>query len=284
MEWTEENRRIEARQTTLWENKLADWHLAPMEIQMEELLLGLRNMGHRQQIEGHSQAVDRVYFELQDALIAIPGHARSIAESIEREREQVKDVPFNLGPRIGYDRKRLSAFETLAHLPSPETVKVLGDYLADERDLHELTHEQTKGQSCITGGSSGNSSYSAKALQTSGLRDKPSREGIEYDYEIAKAAWREWWEEVKAGRKTFSFKGQSVEYRFRPDGTWETLAMVNAPDDGPKLAGRVERPGVGKAEPGAGEIPRGWVWLVFPVILAAVFGIWFVSRKFGKGL
>jgi hypothetical protein len=46
--------------------------------------------------------------------------------------------------------------------------------------------------------------------------------------------YRSWWEEVKSGKRTFSFKGQAVEYRFRPDGTWETIPIANPPDDGPK--------------------------------------------------
>ena len=46
--------------------------------------------------------------------------------------------------------------------------------------------------------------------------------------------WQSWWEEIKSGKRTFSFKGKKVEYRFKPDGTWETLAMANPPDDGPK--------------------------------------------------
>jgi hypothetical protein len=46
--------------------------------------------------------------------------------------------------------------------------------------------------------------------------------------------WQSWYAEVKSGRKTFSFKGQSVEYRFNPDGTWETIAVANPPDDAPK--------------------------------------------------
>ena len=46
--------------------------------------------------------------------------------------------------------------------------------------------------------------------------------------------WQSWWEEVKSGQRTFSFKGQAVKYRFRPDGTWEAIPIANPPDDGPK--------------------------------------------------
>ena len=36
---------------------------------------------------------------------------------------------------------------------------------------------------------------------------------------------RAWWEEIKSGKRAFSYKGQKVEYRFKPDGTWETIAL-----------------------------------------------------------
>jgi hypothetical protein len=49
----------------------------------------------------------------------------------------------------------------------------------------------------------------------------------------ALASYRAWWEEVKSGQRTFSFKGQVVEYRFRPDGTWDTIPIANPPVDGP---------------------------------------------------
>ena len=221
--------------------------------------------------------------KITSTLMAIPGHAKYFAEELERERAELLPGQY----RGDYDKHRREYLQgVLPHLPSAETIQILGRYLEDDRDTPEQRIRYSGG--CVVTLIPGSSWMSCYSLGRIGLRAAPvpgdisktPYKGSEVYLEQARA----WWEEVKAGRKTFSFKGQSVEYRFRPDGTWETLAMVNAPDDGPKVAGRVERPGVGKAEPGAGEIPRGWVWLVFPVILAAVFGIWFVSRKFGKGL
>lgn len=47
--------------------------------------------------------------------------------------------------------------------------------------------------------------------------------------------WREGHEEVKSGQRPFSFKGQKVGYRFKPDGRWDTLPIANPPDDAVKF-------------------------------------------------
>jgi hypothetical protein len=49
------------------------------------------------------------------------------------------------------------------------------------------------------------------------------------------AATRTWWEQIRSGQRTFSFKGQGVEYRFKPDGTWDTIRIANPADDDPKV-------------------------------------------------
>lgn len=271
MDWTAENRRIEAEQVAIWEAKLANSQLNNPKYRIQELWLGLKNMGFRKETEGHSSAVDQIYLDIQLTLLAIPGHAQHFADAIEKERKEVEDVRFNLGPRIDYDRNRMWYFETLAHLPSPEMVKVLGEYLSDERDRHEMTPEETKGQSCISGGSTGNSSYSAKALENCPLRNKPYRKGTLHDIDEAKSSWRAWWEQIKSGGKTFSFAGQEVEYRFKPDGTWETIALTNPSSDAPKSTKRFN------------SLPSrtgdSWPWIVGTTLMGLALVAWLGFRK-----
>lgn len=222
----------------------------------------------------------RIFERAKTALLSIPGHARYFQEAIEREQEAVKDYPTTTGPRVSYDFNRTRHFETLSHLPSPETIAVLGHFLADEKDTPKPL--MTPGSDWGTNPRA-NSYGSAYTLTNVGLRDAPGTwKNYDADPDAQLAKTRAWWEEVKAGRKTFSFKGQSVEYRFKPDGTWETLAMVNPPDDGPKLAGKVVPPAGEKAEPVAGEAPREWIWLALPAVLAAGLAIWWGVRRFAK--
>ena len=209
------------------------------------------------------------YKRIQNALLSIPGHARYFQEAIEREQEAVKDYPTTTGPRVSYDFNRTRHFETLSHLPSPETIAVLGHFLADDKDTPKPL--MTPGSDWGTNPRA-NSYGSAYTLTNVGLRDAPGTwKDYDADPDAQLAKTRAWWEEVKAGRKTFSFKGQSVEYRFKPDGTWETLAMVNAPDDGPKVAA-AKQSDSSDAVVMAPVGQRHWLWWLVPVmfLLAAI--------------
>lgn len=283
-DWTEEARRIETEQIEIWEMKVSGLKGQPADVRLNELWLGLRNMGHRRTYEGYSEEVDSIYTKLQSEFLSIPGHAQYFADEIKQEQAKVATYPANTGPRVSYDSNRQIAFETLAHIPSPETVKVLGEFLSDERDRHEMTPEETAGQSCLSGGSTGNSTYATKALEKSALRGKPYRPGSVLENDVAKAAWRKWWEGIKAGRETFSFSGQIVEYRFKPDGTWETLSLGRVTKTelgyGSTTETRAERrPQLSPTQ----ETPPGFhihrFWILFLVGLAGISGLWWALRK-----
>jgi hypothetical protein len=90
---------------------------------------------------------------------------------------------------------------------------------------------------------------------------------------------------VKSGRKTFSFKGQAVEYRFNPDGTWETIPIANPPDDAPSKSETpaVEKP-VSRPPPAkAVENPKppgiSWAWIVGSLIAVLAGLIWYGARR-----
>jgi hypothetical protein len=72
---------------------------------------------------------------------------------------------------------------------------------------------------------------SVHALAALPFRDSPTPPFYWHVSREKLPVWQKWYAEVKSGSKPFSFKGQAVEYRFKADGTWETIAMVNPPDD-----------------------------------------------------
>jgi hypothetical protein len=227
-----------------------------------------------------------VYDLAQNTLLSIPGHARYFADSIEEERKKIEHIAPNTGGRLDYDRLRQWHLETLAHLPSPEAVQVLGRYLTDERDFAAMPLPPPgKNPECPTGGSAGNSRYATTALEKSELRDKPYPPKTVYDNAVAKAAWQSWWKDIEAGKKTFSFIGRNVEYRFKPDGTWETIAMASPPDDAPKVANETgnDRPNK-QATPAQADSPktiRDYSWWLFGIggiVLVAAAG-WLCRKK-----
>ncbi len=246
-EWTEGNRRKEADQVALWESKLVETQDEPPNVRLRELSLGLRNMGHRRGFEGHSPAVEEAYLKIQQELLSIPGHAKYYADELERLR---------LDPKSNYERIRPTYLAaTLRYLPSPETIQVLGDHLSDMRDTP--IDENPKYHEAVSSGklrpidwapTPQNAWLATYALSNIGLQDPPFEPVANYSFiryapsTESLQKFRVWWEEVKSGKRTFSFKGQNVEYRFKPDGTWETISLVIPPDNGTKDEETPEQP------------------------------------------
>jgi len=241
---------------------------------IEFLVTGLRSMGYWKSFDGHNPNVDKIYQIIQNDLISISGHAQYFADEIERERETVQYLPPNVGPRVSYDTDRNRLFDVLAHLPSPETVRVLGNYLDDERDL-ALVPPHKPGAIDVTGGSPANAALAATALTQMGIRNPPvgKREYIS-DFREPASRWKAWYEEVKTGKRPFSFVGQKVEYRFKPDGTLDTLAMANPPDDAPKPPPTRDR---AKEQPATGPNPPSrtvWPWIIGGTLAVLIAAVW----------
>jgi hypothetical protein len=283
VDWTEDFRRIEAEQVALWKQRLNEARAVEPGNRPALLWLGLRNMGHRNTMNGCSPAVQRIYREIQRELLSIPGHAQYFANEIKGEQKLVAKYPTSTGPRVGYDFNRAMYFNTLAHLPSPETISVLGDFLSDDIDT---PRERISPHSDWGENPRANSFASSFTLSTIGLRDAPV-DMKEYDAspEAHLAKTRAWWEEIKSGMRTFSFKGQAVEYRFKPDGTWDTIAIANPPDDGHQMVAAAvpARPKVdsGPLASASGHEQKGfWVWIVIGLIGGLALVFWLGVRRF----
>lgn len=173
----------------------------------------------------------KCYQLIQKEMMSIPGHAQYVVDRYETERKKHQDS----------ERERFWMIKELTHLPSPETLKVLGDYLDDFQDTKN-PHLPIEQQSIFNYKIPGDCTtptddlpwLSTYAIARIGLRNPPLMNNWLSDsslshYGTATSLWketREWYQEVKAGKRTFSFLGQNVEYRFKPDGTWDTLPLA----------------------------------------------------------
>ncbi len=223
-----------------------------------------------------------VFDRLQALVLETPGHAQYFADEIERMRQDVEGIP--RGRQSDYDSRRSRYLgKILSHLPSPETVKVLGHYLDDMRD--EAPPEFDLGE---------NAYLAMLALSRIGLRDSPVqplrtyRKIIDNGVDLREeplTRLRAWYKQVESGELAFSFIGQDVEYRFNPDGTWETIPIANPPDDDPREPGalapeqQVQQPT--PENPGTGQDGSGstlWFWLGGFVAVFSVGIVWFLKR------
>jgi hypothetical protein len=224
-------------------------------------------MGLRASTRHHSSAIDEIFKKIQDEFLSTPGHAQFFIDEIERERAALD--PRLRSSSLHYLRVKYIQ-ETLVCLPSPETVKVLGNYLSDERDL--IPPYISGGE--YMSGSPGNSRLACSSLRMIGLRDVSlgsTCDNIRIEDENLASACA-WWEEVKSGKRTFSFMGQAVEYRFRSDGTWDTIPIANPPDDAPKPV--VERITATTAPPPPAARGNAWAWILTAMIGALALVVW----------
>jgi len=169
-------------------------------------------------------------YALQE-LVKIPNHAEYFADQVRRKQAEVAHIPIGpYGDRINYNKIRThNILLTLSRLPSAETVRVLGEFLSDDKDW-------PKGP--VKGDYYANNGLAMLAFKGIGLRN-PAENNPSDDSSSCLSKWQEWYSKVKAGELTFSFKGQPDEYRFQPDGTWITIPLVNPPADAVPLFKRM---------------------------------------------
>lgn len=228
---------------------------------------------------------EREWKQLLHQAMAIPGHAQVFVDELELRRE-LYGKPDE--PRVAYfDSMRWCLlFRHLAVYQSPEAVKALGGLLHDFRDT------VPEDDRLVTGVVEENAYNAACAFSLLGLRDPPLRPlliaaALKYgsDSERVMGNVQAWWQKVESGEIPFSFKGQSVEYRFKPDGTWDTIPIANPPDDAPEVPNAAP-PASCSVEPRINGKPPGNAGKNFrPNVLAALAALlalaaaWFGFRR-----
>jgi hypothetical protein len=170
-----------------------------------------------------------VFHAAQRALLAIPGHANYYQEKIESLRSEVLENAAKPTAEIEairaagrevvdyntYANACGTAFPVLGLLPSSETVAVLGHYLNDPEGRDGKT---LLGDSRYRGDVypyPANAEEAAAAIGKLGIENPPwvkPKSISEGDTDREVNAWKDWWNEVKGGQRTYRFKGSSIEY------------------------------------------------------------------------
>ena len=211
----------------------------------------------------------------QTGMLAIPGYAKYYQDQIEKAREFVKyyealskeeqtklqeqsreeearrNTPVGgLTDRLRYGQVCYDAFEILALLPSPESVAVLGHYLEDPegRDGKDLLGNPIYVPGSDVEPALPNCGRACLALGRLGI-EHPPIQGINFEdrskYHERVDIWKQWWSEIKSGKRTYRFIGSNIEYG--PDGpaTPEQIekARQNRERDEKRAAGHDRRTG-----------------------------------------
>ena len=165
--------------------------------------------------------------KMRTALLAIPGHAEYFEKQIKDLQTKLENAPkdeeWNF--RVDYDDVQINGFQTLEQLPSPESVRVLGNFLADKKggiDFAETGPNPSVDQ--IMAQQKKNCNFAAMALFK--LIANPPMEDTGSFRPGVLEAWLDWHEEVKAGHRTFRFKDNPMEYDLNGPAPKEKLIRI----------------------------------------------------------
>ncbi len=206
--------------------------------------MGLARFGYKSMDSEQKEIFDKA----QSALLAIPGHAKYYQNQIEQTRtflkhykslpkeerfrmeQEYRDRNEDLFDHTNYEGVREKAFVILGQLPSPETVAVLGHFLEDPegRDGKDLLGNPIHIGSDM-GPPAPNCGKAYFALGKLGIEHPPVPPSTDEDVvlNVERAdAWKQWWSEVKSGKRTYRFIGSPIDYG--PDGpaTKEQLERI----------------------------------------------------------
>jgi len=140
-------------------------------------------------------------------------------------------------------------------------VRVLGELLFDERNPWEKTNFTDSGLPLT------NALYAVESLHKLGLKNPPVlSEHTAYADDLH--TWQLWYQQVKAGNRTFSFKGDDTVY---------TLA-------GPVTANDASRPSPAShpneaVAPVSSLLKRPPLWLIVGAIVSVLLAAFFASKR-----
>jgi len=223
-----------------------------------------------------------VFHAAQTALISLPDHAEYFERQIAEARAKTSD-PWH---DQNYHDTYYATAKMLAMLPSPETLGVAGRLLESAQDLPSKEEKIE----ILKAGNRGATSFfacpaemGASVLQALHVRGEEDAKTASSGYLVY---WRNWWNEVKSGRKAFSFKGQNVEYRFEPDGTWkstplnltkeqlQTETMSKSTSDKAKLPAPLY-----STQLALPAISNRWYWLGSSAVFLCILAWWAIHKR-----
>ncbi|WP_035612265.1 hypothetical protein [Haloferula sp. BvORR071] len=222
-EYTEQELQEMQEGLTHWSELAENPDSIPDGDRIATLALGLRKTADPSiyVVDGRAE----VHQALRDALMKTPGHALYFQENIRAARSQMKsepDMTTRQGPLlVKYNSAQGDAFKTLELLPSPETVRVLGEFLFDVEDLVPPSPPGSVDDRIARQRDQGyvdNSFRAFAAFSRLPLLSPPApqkRFVSVTDYERDSNAWCLWFEQIKAGKRTFRFEGDPQEYNLQ---------------------------------------------------------------------
>lgn len=211
----------------------------------------------------------------QSLLLNLPGHAEYYSKRINDARQRLDDNRKNhrdeSRPLYELTNEQMYGFRVLGSLPSPETVRVLGEWLSDERGSNPKEIDREAGEAP-------NSSFATRALTRLPIVSKPVTVPFNRIYdsniESVKHTWLLWYQQVKAGTRTFRFEGDPNEYSL--------AGPVKPPASAPPTdrSSRTDSASLAATQqPGHSSIPAPVIAIAATVLAAGAWYAWRAKKQ-----
>ena len=228
---------------TQWRKAILNCEQLPEKARIELLIKALDKIS-RFSIYQVAERIE-IYDLAREKMTSIPDHANYFTDKIEESwnsnAEKVRKIEFppdwetklekliQSGSDLqyymdwqraqwgNYEEIRSENLRMLGHIPSKESVRALGYYLR-ERNLSGIKIEPP-----VTG------ELAAGSLSEL-ISDGPTRTGQSSWEDVPK--WQQWFDEVKAGKRTFRFVGSDVDYTLDGPANAKTLKNIGIENSG----------------------------------------------------
>lgn len=228
----------------------------------------LARLGDSKKFPDHRQEADTMFREVQNRILSFPDHAAFFEQPLAEQRQMVLEGRM---PWSGYHTNSEQGFRIFSNLPSPEVMGVLGRMLDDTKGMSPEDAFPTQARESFQNYGS-NAEMAARSLREIGIADPPDFGPWKNDWDRIRF-WRDWWQEVKDGKRTYRFIGSNVEYGY--DGP---LAKESSrrPRDSKNHAAGVSS---GEEEPSVKSKGPVHYGIIASAVLLALASVFFAFRK-----
>jgi hypothetical protein len=185
-----------------------------------------------------SEEYRALYEDMRKTLAGVPWLPGYLRDRILKARAELEaaDEDTRTGRFYHTLAKEGGGFGILRQLKTPESIKVLGEFLTDHRGAYDpkvdvVAPGHRTDIRAILETRTSNSQYAVGALMYSALENKPLfvpyNQKKSYTLEEI-AVWQRWYERIKAGHATFRFEGDPTEYDLDGPASPEKLARIKA--------------------------------------------------------
>jgi hypothetical protein len=188
-----------------WESKMLQSISAQKSLSPEDSIPRLGKWIYQLSVNSKSESADRpVYHASIHMMISIPGHAEFYDKRIREHLQRAKKSE-GTDRQFGFANAMMDHvspdFRILSLLPSPETVRVLGELLSEDWVILRNGERFNRSLAGFAMSSLHRMPFVSKPVQGNYVSDENDLE-----------TYRLWYAQIKAGNRTFRFEGDPNEY------------------------------------------------------------------------